>query len=464
MQEITPAYLEWLMSPFDDTGPKIAECKSCKKVLDISNFISLVNGTQTKTCYKCKEERRVAGSSNPARVRYLELRQTMPPCVVCGDADISHLEYDHIDPLTKTAELQKMTTVDDLMNELRKCQSLCKKCHRRKTYQHERGAMASRIIKTKAAKIAAIDNTRRFINELKLRIGKCMNKYCSEIVTTDDITFFEFDHINPFDKTMGIGTMVVSNYSMEAITVELQKCQLLCGYCHVEKTTADQLIKIEYYRSLSRPLPAQERKNKMLTMETATEIRRLYDLGSMYQREIADLYSINVETVSRIVRNVVHTDLSYVRARNINQTLSKTLSDEETSEIILLLKNSPKPSIAAIAKQYQCHRDKIVSIAEKNGVDLERTKVKDVNSEIVKYILEAHRNGATNTSLMTQFGLTGRRVKKIIETGSGQVRDSDSRSERNASIKSDYSSGQFTRNQLAKKYNVSTNTINRALK
>jgi hypothetical protein len=52
-------------------------------------------------------------------------------CVWCGSRD--HLELDHIDGSTKKFKLSKTHSVEKTLKELRKCQLLCRCCHRRKT-------------------------------------------------------------------------------------------------------------------------------------------------------------------------------------------------------------------------------------------------------------------------------------------------------------------------------------------
>ena len=54
-------------------------------------------------------------------------------CVVCGATE--QLEIDHIDPATKEFELTKSNTYSrkKVMEELAKCQLLCKTCHLEKT-------------------------------------------------------------------------------------------------------------------------------------------------------------------------------------------------------------------------------------------------------------------------------------------------------------------------------------------
>jgi 5-methylcytosine-specific restriction endonuclease McrA len=55
-------------------------------------------------------------------------------CVSCGSTE--RLEFDHIDPSTKSYNIGKMWSLSQakLVSELDKCQLLCYDCHRVKTY------------------------------------------------------------------------------------------------------------------------------------------------------------------------------------------------------------------------------------------------------------------------------------------------------------------------------------------
>lgn len=58
-------------------------------------------------------------------------------CVSCGESDIWLLEFDHIDPTTKTANISQMSgwSIENIDKEIEKCNVMCTKCHRQKTAQ-----------------------------------------------------------------------------------------------------------------------------------------------------------------------------------------------------------------------------------------------------------------------------------------------------------------------------------------
>ena len=57
------------------------------------------------------------------------------PCTVCGEKDITVLEFDHLRDKTKAVSQLVMSNNnwERVWEEIKKCQVLCANCHRRKT-------------------------------------------------------------------------------------------------------------------------------------------------------------------------------------------------------------------------------------------------------------------------------------------------------------------------------------------
>lgn len=58
-------------------------------------------------------------------------------CVVCGEMNHDLLEFDHIDPFTKSIDVSAhLTSTNFIQSELGKLQLLCRKCHKDKTFKN----------------------------------------------------------------------------------------------------------------------------------------------------------------------------------------------------------------------------------------------------------------------------------------------------------------------------------------
>jgi L-lysine 2,3-aminomutase len=64
--------------------------------------------------------------------------KTLRGCFDCGEKDFRCLDFDHLDPSTKTgnvATLARSWSYQRLLVEIEKCVVRCANCHRKRTYQ-----------------------------------------------------------------------------------------------------------------------------------------------------------------------------------------------------------------------------------------------------------------------------------------------------------------------------------------
>ena len=74
-------------------------------------------------------------------------------CVSCGTTD--NLEFDHINPLDKSLDITHKLTLknayqlEEVIEELNKCQLLCEQCHKNKTHGPDRPLINQKVKKTR---------------------------------------------------------------------------------------------------------------------------------------------------------------------------------------------------------------------------------------------------------------------------------------------------------------------------
>lgn len=159
------------------------------------------------------------------------------PCVVCGEDNIHTLEFDHVDPNSKTDSISRMAAIPKnyatIEAELAKCQVLCTCCHRKKTASEQ---LRYNVLTDEST---WKESKNRYY---KSRIVKQLLKYlegksCVQCGECDPVAL-DFDHLDPSIKHDTISNMISSCHSWAKIERELNKCQVLCANCHKLKTLA----------------------------------------------------------------------------------------------------------------------------------------------------------------------------------------------------------------------------------
>lgn len=97
------------------------------------------------------EAKRRIREKHAIRRRFLQMKLG-GKCLKCGCDDWRLLDFDHIDPMSKSMNISQKIhmPLDFLSIEISKCQLLCANCHRLKTM--EQGGFSSKIRKFKNPK------------------------------------------------------------------------------------------------------------------------------------------------------------------------------------------------------------------------------------------------------------------------------------------------------------------------
>lgn len=225
-------------------------------------------------CKSCKNEKLkilFKEKGRPYQTYKMEVK-SKAKCVSCGCDDPKMLEFDHI--AEKNIAIAHCHSKAKIKLELANTQFLCIWCHRVKTHNDitlksfhydddendidgiacngplcdgvKRSKDMFYILKSGFKKpcklcLAKISQDKRLMNKAHVIKIKLMLKHCaicSREVTNDNYSCFDFDHdTDNYTKTAAVSELAKMNKdARELIDEEIKKCQLLCCYCHLNKT------------------------------------------------------------------------------------------------------------------------------------------------------------------------------------------------------------------------------------
>jgi hypothetical protein len=122
-----------------------SDCKSCHKLTMRSRSKEHYN--ENKEYYRKRNER--SRKELAQLIKQYKIKHN-----ICTDCKLPHppwrLEFDHIDPKLKTAEVSTLTSFskEKILKEISKCQIVCANCHRDRTY-YRRMQSASSTTRTR---------------------------------------------------------------------------------------------------------------------------------------------------------------------------------------------------------------------------------------------------------------------------------------------------------------------------
>jgi transcriptional regulator with XRE-family HTH domain len=407
-------------------------CRKCGKEQHICNYISLVNGTETKTCLTCRDINNNYNKTSALRESYANLKKNMPPCTDCGDDNPDHLEFNHINPPTKRGEVGKMTTIPKQLNERKGCNVKCKKCHIVHTaFQRPPKRVWANPYRQERVRLA-----REFVNNYKIFLCGCQNPKCKDMFDRNILPFYEFHHKDFRNKLFNIARMVGGGWSIEAIIKELEKCILLCAYCHKIETRAERLERRKYYTSLDRPLIKRKKTANKLNLDHVKEIRRIYNEENVTMKQVAEQFNVSSNTIWDIVNNKSHKDETYKKYKDSGPKLTR----EQVTEMTQLYDNETVMFVSCDdKKEFEVNKYELLKIRESYNIkNTSLTKLaSDYNVSIV-YMYEIINN---------QRHIDGNYVKTrhLYRLSEGDVLD----------LRRLYNQGNVSFDELEENYNLS---------
>lgn len=403
---------------------KPKNCSDCNKEGNISQFINLTNGRETKTCLTCRLK---SINSNTVRKELPKIiEQYKDKCEICEDDNLSHIQFDHIDPKMKYKNITSLSNIDDLYEELNKVRTLCGKCHAKQTriQQDEINIEINRNIdktnKTMMYMLARKERNRKYVNDIKIKIGKCQEKGCTDIFDSTILSFYEFDHIDYNTKCKEISEMARSTYSIQRLQEEIDKCVLNCQYCHRLKTNIQNKEKIEEFKNLLEPKPNKEKIIIVkLNFEMASQLRIDYSSKNYTVKDLVKKYNISNTNVYRVLKNIIWKDKNYNSI--LPDKLKINLSLETKQEIYDKYNSGDTYSDLALhydinegtVRKYSNYRVKYNGDIDNSQIP--KKKIKRVTKDIVKSIRDEYLTGKfTCKNLVDKYEISKSCISSIV--------------------------------------------------
>lgn len=208
-------------------------CTKCQKEYDEIHF-----GKKSYWCKFCwseyrksyykkniKESRRKTNSRRAKRVEWLSDLKSNQPCSDCGKIHEPFcMDFDHL--YDKKKSISRMVLENspkkDILKEIEKCELVCVLCHNVRTQKRQ--------LKTTKYR-PHVQRNIEIINKIK-------NTPCAMCGSVYQPFNMHFDHVNPKEKKKNISQL--KSASLERLTGEIDKCQVLCALCHRKKSILDQ--------------------------------------------------------------------------------------------------------------------------------------------------------------------------------------------------------------------------------
>ena len=228
-------------------------CHGCARWLERSKFSfkDRAKGVLRSRCRRCCAER---SKRHYVRMKgaYLKRNRRKKPvlreaaasfvhqflqqhrCAHCGEQDPVVLEFNHIDPASKSGNISEMiragTSVRRLQAEIAKCEVLCANCHQRHTIT---GKTAH--YKTVASTLGPSWRQAANQRNAALVLQHLRSEACVDCGIADPLVL-QFDHRPGAGKVKDIGWYVSSGSRMSLVIAEMSRCDVRCANCHRRRT------------------------------------------------------------------------------------------------------------------------------------------------------------------------------------------------------------------------------------
>lgn len=166
------------------------------------------------------------------------------PCTDCGRIFIIEaMTYDH-PPGSKSHSIFRLAShptasLESMISEISKCDLVCIGCHRLRTESRLPPYVTScpehRPTRQFGCKKCTHYNSLATLRTKRLELVRNLkNKPCIDCGLRFHPCQMDFDHIH--DKSDNVSNLVGSQASLQRISDEIKKCEVVCCWCHVTRT------------------------------------------------------------------------------------------------------------------------------------------------------------------------------------------------------------------------------------
>jgi Mor family transcriptional regulator len=197
-----------------------------------------------------------------------------------------------------------------MTKEAAKCECLCGKCHCKISKEQEKRSMIDDKIDdskdTYQSRLRVLRN-KLFARQCKLNRKEC--NMCKDAVDPHNLKFYEFDHIDPDTKINNVSNLVRTGRSIKSLREEIEKCVLLCRYCHAKRTAIQQKeIREEVAATVIKP----PKKYRKLTGDMVKAMRAEYAKNpNKKYKELGKKYNVDGTRARSVILNNSHYDSTY---------------------------------------------------------------------------------------------------------------------------------------------------------
>jgi hypothetical protein len=256
--ENTERRADMLFKALDDYGNAFAD----DNAVLMAEALDVVHKKRTTLCRTCQDAHKPTPNVLACKLEWQKMKREAcathggcpkPECTEKGMASWVCMSADHVDPKTKVHCLGHYAWwgtakrgVEAMRLEAQKVQWMCLCCHR----LEQTSATGRKDSRTRPS-CERVREKEAYVNEYKLKVGKCLYDGCDRLVTAKNVRSFDLDHKDPKQKAThethphliekgqlgGVGGIVHKTSTSLAdvkneLDEELRKCALLCANCH----------------------------------------------------------------------------------------------------------------------------------------------------------------------------------------------------------------------------------------